>query len=71
MNGDYVWFDSVRVESDGIYGIHCIVNGTQVPLPIAILHPDCMLREPGDVGRLGVPRAWAIGFGISPRPESS
>ena len=67
----YVWFDDVRVESDGHFGIHCIVNGKQVPLPIAILHRNCRLRKPGDVGRLGVPVAWAMGFGLSARPESN
>ena len=65
MDG-YVWFDGVRVESDGGYGVHCIVNGRRVPLPVAILHPDCTLRGHGDVGRLGVPRAWAVGWGLMP-----
>src|SRR5205823_7507746 len=33
-----------------------VVAGRVVPLPVAILHPDCRLAADGDVGRLGVPR---------------
>src|SRR3989442_8295812 len=34
-------------------------DGRIVPLPVAILHPDCRLAVSGDVGHLGVPRRWA------------
>src|SRR2546422_3645048 len=30
----------------------CVVGGRVVPLPVVILHPDCTLASPGDVGRL-------------------
>ena len=65
----YVWFENVRVVG-GPLGLHCIVNGMEVPLPVVILHPECALRGDGDEGRLGVPAAWAIERGLlrSPRP---
>jgi hypothetical protein len=64
MRERYVWFDRVRVASDSVLALHCIVNERKVPLPLALLHPECRLRKAGDVGRLGVPRAWAIGWGL-------
>jgi len=42
----------------------CVVAGRVVPLPVAILHPDCRLAADGDVGRLGVPRRWAEERGL-------
>lgn len=61
----YIWFDDVRVETVD-YDLRCIVNGRPVPLPRVILHPDCTLKHPGDVGRLGVPVRWAIEHGLLP-----
>ncbi|HWP66540.1 MAG TPA: hypothetical protein VNO26_11555 [Candidatus Limnocylindria bacterium] len=63
---EYVWFDDVRVVGDG-FELQCIVNGKQVPLPVVILHPDCKLAKPGDVGRLGVPAVWAAERALIPR----
>ena len=67
-NGRYVWFDGVEIiHSEASLNPHCVVNEILVPLPIMILHPDCKLRKAGDKGRLGVPKAWAIGFGLISR----
>jgi hypothetical protein len=46
-------------------GCQVIVNGKRVPLPVTILHPDCMLEKVGDVGRLGVPLSWAREHGLT------
>ena len=59
----YVWFDGVRVVT-GDYGLRCVVNGVEVPLPVAILHHDCVLQDAGDEGRLGVPMTWAVEHGL-------
>ena len=59
----YVWFDNVRVILRWPQ-LMCVVGEQAVPLPVAILHPDCTLRGHGDVGRLGVPRQWAIDRGL-------
>ena len=67
MREQFAWFENVRVASDRTLALHCIVDGRKVPLPVAILHPDCALRERGDVGRLGVPMAWAVGWGLLPK----
>lgn len=69
MDTRYVWLDRVRVQSDGIFSVYCLVGARRVPLPFAILHPDCTLREVGDVGALGVPEHWAILYGLLPPPE--
>ena len=68
-DGGYMWFDGCRVFSEDMR-LLCAVDGHTVPLPVAILHPDCMLRGPGDAGRLGVPRKWAEqrGLGDTRRP---
>jgi hypothetical protein len=61
MDGEdyYVWFDDVHVVIANPMRLMCDVAGRRVPLPTAVLHPDCTLRQDGDVGRLGVPRWWA------------
>ena len=61
--GGYVWFDGVRVFAEDMR-LLCVVGGRLVPLPVAILHPDCRLAADGDVGRLGVPRRWAEQQGL-------
>jgi len=59
----YVWFEGGRVYAENMR-LLCAVDGHTVPLPVAILHPDCTLRGPGDTGRLGVPRKWAEQRGL-------
>jgi hypothetical protein len=71
MSEQYVWFDGVRIASDGNVSLYCVMNGLKVPLPIGILHPDCTLRKPGDVGKLGVLLAWAVGWGLVPQRASN
>ena len=63
--GGYLWFDGVRVFSEDMR-LMCVVGGRVVPLPVVILHPDCTLASPGDVGRLGVPQRWAEQQGLCP-----
>jgi len=58
-----LWFDGVRVVAEDMW-LKCVVAGRVVPLPVAILHPDCRLAADGDVGRLGVPRRWAEERGL-------
>src|SRR5678815_4585236 len=63
----YVWFDRVVVvRSPTGLSCECIVDDKRVPLPVAILHPDCRLEKAGDTGRLGVPEFWAKEFGLIP-----
>ena len=57
--GEYLWFEDVRVFTQDMR-LLCGVAGHVVPLPVAILHPDCRLAAAGDVGRLGVPKWWAV-----------
>ena len=61
----FVWFEDARVVQKGLR-LHCVVGDRTVPLPVVILHPDCTLASPGDVGRLGVPRRWAEQQGLCP-----
>jgi len=61
--GGYLWFNGVRVFAEDMR-LLCVVGGRLVPLPVAILHPDCRLAADGDVGRLGVPRRWAEQQGL-------
>jgi len=61
--GGYLWFNGVRVFAEDMR-LLCVVAGRVVPLPVAILHPDCRLAADGDVGRLGVPRKWAEQRGL-------
>jgi hypothetical protein len=59
-DGDgYVWFENVQVFTQDMR-LLCSVAGSVVPLPVVILHPDCALTTPGDVGRFGVPKWWAV-----------
>jgi hypothetical protein len=62
MDG-FVWFDGVTVVAGDI-APQCLVGEKLVPLPVAILHPDCLLASPGDVGALGVPFNWAVERGL-------
>lgn len=63
-NGEsYVWFEDVHIFLDGRQ-LMCAVGGKTVPLPVVILHPECTLGGAGDVGRLGVPSAWAKDRGL-------
>ena len=62
----YVWFENVRVGTSMFDGLYCFVGGKRVPLHVMILHPDCKLACPGDVGHLGVPVWWAIARGLLP-----
>ena len=62
-NGYYVWFEGCRVFAEDMR-LLCAVDGHTVPLPVAILHPNCTLSGPGDVGRLGVPQRWAEQNGL-------
>jgi hypothetical protein len=64
-DGDYVWFDNARVVGT-LLSLQVEVAGCRVPLPVILLHPDCTLRGPGDVGRLGVPLSWARQHGLCP-----
>jgi len=59
----YLWFEDVRVVAENMR-LLCVVAGHVVPLPVAILHPDCRLGADGDAGRLGVPRWWAEQQGL-------
>ena len=61
--GDYVWFDNACVVGS-LLSLQVEVAGRRVPFPLILLHPDCTLREPGDVGRLGVPLSWARQHGL-------
>ena len=61
----YLWFDGVRVFAEDMR-LLCVVAGRVVPLPVALLHPDCRLAADGDVGCLGVPRRWAEERGLRP-----
>jgi hypothetical protein len=54
----YVWFENCHVFSKDMR-LLVAWDGRIVPLPVAILHPDCRLAA--SVGRLGVPRRWASG----------
>ena len=63
--GGYLWFDGVRVFAEDMR-LLCVVAGRVVPLPVALLHPDCRLAADGDVGCLGVPRRWAEERGLRP-----
>ncbi len=40
-DGGYMWFDGCRVFSEDMR-LLCAVDGHTVPLPVAILHPDCI-----------------------------
>ena len=62
-DGSYLWFEGVHVFVRYMR-LLCAVYGRVVPLPVAILHPDCRLAADGDVGRLGVPRKWAEQRGL-------
>jgi len=62
-DGSYLWFEGVHVFARDMR-LLCAVDGRVVPLPVAILHPDCQLAADGDVGRLGVPRRWAEQQGL-------
>ncbi len=62
-DGSYLWFEGVHVFARDMR-LLCAVDGRVVPLPVAILHPDCRLAADGDVGRLGVPRKWAEQRGL-------
>jgi len=68
--GGYLWFDGVCVFAEDMR-LMCVVGGRVVPLPVVILHPDCTLASPGDVGRLGVPRRWAEQQGLCPRTDTN
>ena len=59
----YVWFDNAKVVGQP-FSLMVEVNGNRVPLPVAILHPDCTLRGIGDKGPLGVPETWARDQGL-------
>src|SRR2546422_1168180 len=62
----YVWFENCHVFSKDMR-LLVAWDGRIVPLPVAILHPDCRLAASGDVGRLGVPRRWAEQRELIPR----
>lgn len=65
----YVWFDrAVVVHSQTGFGCECVVDGRRVPLPVAMVHPDCTLGQAGDAGPLGVPEWWAIEHGLIAEP---
>jgi hypothetical protein len=68
----YVWFErAVVVRSEAGFGCECLVDGKRVPLPAAILHPDCTLEKIGDEDRFGVPEFWAIEHGSRARPSKA
>src|SRR5437016_9344299 len=66
----YVWFENCHVFSKDMR-LLVAWDGRIVPLPVAILHPDCRLAASGDVGRLGVPRRWAEQRELIPRATTS
>ncbi len=47
--GGYLWFNGVRVFAEDMR-LLCVVAGRVVPLPVAILHPDCRLAADGMSG---------------------
>ena len=65
----YAWFENVRVELAAPLSLECIVYGKRVPLPVALLHPECQLRGDGDTGWLGVPLWWATEHGLVRDPK--